>query len=288
MSGRLVLVGTPLGNLGDLSPRARQALATADLILCEDTRHSGRLLRAIGVDRPLRSHHAHNEHDEVARVLAELDAGRTVALISDAGMPLISDPGLPLVRAAIEGGFALEVVPGPSAGLTALVLSGFPVLPHAMFGFLPSRGRSTAAARIAAWPDTAVLFLSPHRGARELAELASACGAERPAALCRELTKLHEEVRRGTLGELATAVAVEPPRGEWTLVLGPTPASVTDRANPTAAAAEARRLADRAGLGLKTAAQQVAQAHQLPWRKIYRLLLADDLARADPNDEDDT
>lgn len=284
MSGRLVLVGTPLGNLGDLSPRARHALAKADLILCEDTRRSGRLLRAIGVDRPLRSHHAHNEHDEVARVLAELDAGRTVALISDAGMPLVSDPGLPLVRAVIEGGFALEVVPGPSAGLTALILSGFPVLPHAMFGFLPSRSRSTAAARIAAWPDTAVLFLSPHRGARELADLVSACGAERPAALCRELTKLHEEVRRGSLGELATTVAAEPPRGEWTLVLGP--ASVTDRADPAAVADEARRLADRAGLGLKAAALHVAHAHQLPWRKIYRLLLANDQAGADPNDKD--
>lgn len=275
MSGTLVLVGTPLGNLGDLSPRVREALAGADLILCEDTRHSGRLLRALGIDRPLRSHHAHNEHAEVARVLVELAAGRTVALISDAGMPLISDPGLPLVRAALAGGCSLAVVPGPSAGLTALVLSGFPALPHAMFGFLPVRGRAAAAARIADWPDTAVVFLSPHRGAAELADLTAACGADRPAALARELTKLHEEVRRGSLAELAAAVAADAPRGEWTLVLGPAPAGA-DAVSATDAAAEARRIADEEGLGLKAAAQHVAGRHGLPWRKIYRLLLGGD------------
>jgi 16S rRNA (cytidine1402-2'-O)-methyltransferase len=273
MSGTLVLVGTPLGNLGDLSPRARDALAAADLILCEDTRHSGRLLRALGIDRPLRSHHAHNEHAEVERVLGDLAAGRTVALISDAGLPLVSDPGLPLVRAALAEGHALAVVPGPSAGLTALVLSGFPPLPHAMFGFLPVRGRAGAAARIADWTDTAVLFLSPHRGAAELAALAKACGEKRPAALARELTKLHEEVRRGTLGELAAAVAAEAPRGEWTLVIGPAPEDDSAGLSIEAAAAAAAQIARDEGLGLKAAAQHVAGQHNLPWRKVYRLLL---------------
>ncbi len=273
MSGTLVLVGTPLGNLGDLSPRARETLATADLILCEDTRHSGRLLRALGIDRPLRSHHAHNEHAEVERVLGDLAAGRTVALISDAGLPLISDPGLPLVRAALAAGHALAVVPGPSAGLTALLLSGFPALPHAMFGFLPVRGRATAAARIGAWTDTAIVFLSPHRGAAELAALAKACGDGRPAALARELTKLHEEVRRGTLGELAKAVAAEAPRGEWTLVIGPAPEGGDAGISIETAAAEAGKIAQTEGLGLKAAAQHVAGLHGLPWRKVYRLLL---------------
>lgn len=286
MSGRLVLVGTPLGNLGDLSPRAREALAGADLILCEDTRHSGRLLRALGIDRPLRSHHAHNEHEEVTRILNDLAAGQTIALISDAGMPLVSDPGLPLVRAVLDEGHALDVVPGPSAGLTALVLSGFPVLPHATFGFLPAKGRAAAAARVGAWPDTSVLFLSPHRGARELNDLAAACGADRPAALCRELTKLHQEVRRGTLGELAEAVAAEPPKGEWTLVIGPALASVSGLADLATAADEARSLSAREGLGLKSSAQHVARSHNLPWRKIYRLLLGDDRA-ANPHDKDD-
>lgn len=273
MNGRLVLVGTPLGNLEDLSPRVRRSLEEADLILCEDTRHSGRLLRALGIDRPLRSHHAHNEHAAVDDLLRQLREGRQIALISDAGMPLLSDPGLPLVQAVIEAGLELDVVPGPSAGITALVLSGFPALPHAMFGFLPVKGRRAAIEPIARWPHTALLFLSPHRGGKELEALAEACGPERPAVLTRELTKLHQDVLRGTLGELAARIAADPPRGEWTLVLGPAPAG-GETIRLDEAVFEAKRIAAQEGLGHKAAAQHVASRHGLAWRSIYRALLA--------------
>lgn len=222
MGGRLLVVSTPIGNLGDLSPRAREALAGADLIACEDTRHTGLLLSRLGVKARLVSYHEHNERARVPTLLAALADGKTVALVSDAGTPLVSDPGFVLVRAAVEQGAAVEAIPGPSALLAALVASGLPPLPFTFAGFAPQKlgKRRTFFARLAALEHTVVFYESPHRLGASLADAAAAFG-DRLAIVARELTKLHEEVRRGTLTELAAAFADEKPRGEIVVVVGP-------------------------------------------------------------------
>lgn len=216
------MVSTPIGNLGDLSPRAREALAGADLVACEDTRHTGLLLSRLGVKARLVSYHEHNERARVPALLAALADGKTVALVSDAGTPLVSDPGFVLVRAAVEQGAAVEAVPGPSALLAALVVSGLPPLPFTFAGFAPQKlgKRRTFLARLAALEHTVVFYESPHRLGASLADAAAAFG-DRQAIVARELTKLHEEVRRGTLTELAAAFADEKPRGEIVVVVGP-------------------------------------------------------------------
>jgi 16S rRNA (cytidine1402-2'-O)-methyltransferase len=223
MPGRLILVATPIGNLGDLSPRAARALAEADLVCCEDTRVTGKLLSHLGISKPLRSLHEHNERARLESLLGELAAGRSIAVVSDAGTPLVSDPGFLLARAAIAAGVAVESIPGPSAILAALAVSGLPPYPFTFCGFAPPKTGKRRAfyRRFAALDHTLVLFESPHRVAASLADAAAELGAERPAALARELTKLHEEVLRGTIGELAAAVAARDPRGEYVLVVGP-------------------------------------------------------------------
>ena len=204
MIAALVLVGTPIGNLGDLSPRAVDALVAADAICCEDTRRTGRLLQHAGVPRtPLVVVNDHTEDAAVDGVLARLASGERVAVVSDAGMPGISDPGERLVRAAIAAGHVVEVVPGPSAAITALVASGLAAGRFAFEGFLPRKG-SGRTERLRAVADerrTVVLYEAPHRVARTLADLAASCGPDRRIVLARELTKLHEEIWRGTLGE---------------------------------------------------------------------------------------
>jgi len=220
--GRLQVVSTPIGNLADLSPRAREALAGADLVACEDTRHTGLLLSRLGLKARLVSYHAHNERARLPMLLAALGEGKTVALVSDAGTPLLSDPGFPLVRAAIEQGARVEAIPGPSALLAALVVSGFPTQPFTFGGFpspRPGKRRSFFTA-LADLEHTVVFYESPHRLAVSLFDAAHAFGA-RPAVVARELTKLHEELRRGTLGELAAAYAEETVRGEVVVVVGP-------------------------------------------------------------------
>lgn len=221
-AGRLLVVSTPIGNLGDLSPRACEALAGADLVACEDTRHTGLLLSRLGVKARLVSLHEHNERARVPALLAALEEGQTVALVSDAGTPLVSDPGFVLVRGAVAQGAAVEAIPGPSALLAALVVSGLPPLPFTFAGFPPQKGgkRRSFFARLAALEHTVVFYESPHRLATSLADAAGAFG-ERPAVVARELTKLHEEVRRGTLGELAATFADEKVRGEVVVVVGP-------------------------------------------------------------------
>lgn len=275
MSGLLTLVATPIGNLDDLSPRALKALRDADLLLCEDTRRTGNLCRRFGVDTPRQSFHAHNEAAQVEAALARLRRGERLALVSDAGTPLLNDPGFGLVRAAIAAGLPVTTAPGPAAPIVALVLSGFPAVPFAFFGFPPPRpgGRKEFAATVADWPHAAVCFLSPHRGAAELAALAEAMG-ERPAALARELTKLHESLTRGTLRSLAATVAETPPKGEWTLVIGPadSPAQRAD-ADELATAALARAAA---GESLKSACQELADAAGVAWRPVYKAALARD------------
>jgi 16S rRNA (cytidine1402-2'-O)-methyltransferase len=234
--GGLVLVGTPIGNLGDLTPRAVEALRDVDVIACEDTRRTRTLLTHAGIPagRRLRAVHAHNERKLAASVVDAIREGARVAYVTDAGMPGISDPGAALVRACLDAGLPVSVVPGPSAVLSALVLSGLPTHRFTFEGFLPRHGRprSERLAEIAAERRTVVLFEAPHRVETTLADLTVACGRDRPVAIARELTKTFEEIWRGNLGD-ATRRAREgdDPRGEHVLVIGPAPAQqepVTD------------------------------------------------------------
>ena len=222
--GRVVVVATPIGNLGDLSPRAVAALAGAGYVYCEDTRRTLALLTHSGIAGPcLVSHHVHNEAASTASALRRLKEGAVIALVTDAGTPAVSDPGARLVREALAAGAQVEVVPGPSAVLAALAVSGLATERWCFEGFLPRTGRRRAdrLAAVAGEERAVVLFESPHRLQRSLDDLLSACGPGRPVAMCRELTKLHEEVWRGTVGEIAERARAVKPRGEYTLVLGP-------------------------------------------------------------------
>jgi 16S rRNA (cytidine1402-2'-O)-methyltransferase len=221
-SGRLLVIATPIGNLGDLSPRARDAFAAADLVACEDTRRTGRLLSQLGLRKPLVSLHEHNERQRLPRLLAELAAGRIVALASDAGTPLLSDPGYLLVREAAAQGVRIEPVPGPSGVLAALVASALPPYPFTFAGFAPPRqGKRRDFYRgWAALGHTLVVFESPHRLLASLADALAELG-DRPAAVARELTKLHEEVVRAPLAAQLAAWQARPAiKGELVLVIG--------------------------------------------------------------------
>ncbi len=221
--GRLQVVATPIGNMGDLSTRAREALESADLIAAEDTRHTLTLLQAIGVSRPLVSLHTHNETQRVPELLARLEAGEVIALVSDAGTPLLSDPGFELVTGAARAGFEVLAIPGPSAITTALAVAGLPTARFCFEGFLPARERErrTDLARLAHETRTLVFFEAPHRIAETLTDLAAEFGGDRQAVVARELTKAHETIYRGTLSELAERARTEPnfQRGEITLVV---------------------------------------------------------------------
>ena len=225
--GRLDVVATPSGNLGDLSPRAREALAAADVVAAEDTRRTAQLLAAIGLQKPLLSLHAHNERERSGELLARLARGERVALVSDAGTPLLSDPGYELVRRAAGQGHAVHAIPGPTAIAAALSVAGLATGRFCFEGFVPARASERAAwlAALSREPRTLVAFETPHRIAESLADCARVLGAERPAAIARELTKLHETIYRGTLGELAARAANEPDiaRGEITLVIAGAP-----------------------------------------------------------------
>jgi 16S rRNA (cytidine1402-2'-O)-methyltransferase len=265
----LVLVSTPIGNLGDVSTRARDTLAASDLILCEDTRHSAHLLSALGVRVRTEPLHEYNEDARIGPVLALLRAGRRVALVSDAGTPLLSDPGFRLVRAAIAEGLAVSAVPGPNAALTALVLSGLPPVPFVFLGFPPPRaaarrtgfGQLRAAER-SGLAATLIWHEAPHRLAETLADMATAFGA-RPAAVARELTKRFEEVRRGTLLELAAWYAAQPARGEVTVLVGP------PGEEPDAEGLDVRLRSALATQSVKDAAALVSVATGLPRKVVY-------------------
>jgi 16S rRNA (cytidine1402-2'-O)-methyltransferase len=223
LGGRIVLVGTPIGNLGDLSWRAVETLRTADVIACEDTRHTRKLLTHAGITgATLVALHEHNEETVGPRLVARAGSGALVAVVSDAGMPAIADPGERLVRAAVEAGVVVEVVPGPTAGVSALVVSGLPAQRWCFEGFLPRKGRERAArlADLAGEIRTSVLYESPYRVRRTIQDLEAACGPLRPVAVAREITKLHEEIWRGTLAEAVVWLAGTEPRGEYVLVLG--------------------------------------------------------------------
>lgn len=221
--GRIDVVATPIGNLADLSPRARDSLAAASVVAAEDTRHTGTLLQALGLSRPLVSLHEHNERQRIDELLARLGRGETIALVSDAGTPLVSDPGYALISAALAAGHAVRCVPGPSAVLAALSIAGLPTDRFCFEGFLPAKGgaRRERCRRLATESRTMVFFEAPHRIVDTLTDLSGACGSGRRAAVCRELSKTFETVYRGTLAELLDIAGKDAnfARGEITLVL---------------------------------------------------------------------
>lgn len=219
--GTLYLVGTPIGNVQDFSPRALQILKTATVIACEDTRTSGVLLRKSGVETPLTSFHQHNEHRKAGELIHRIKAGEAIALISDAGMPAISDPGFLLARAAHQAGIRVVPVPGPVAGVTALAASGLPSDRFVFEGFLPQKkGRKTRITAIAEEERTVVLYESPHRIEKLLREMLDVCAPARLCAVGRELTKLYEEILRGSLADVhATLSSRDKQRGEFVFIL---------------------------------------------------------------------
>ncbi len=228
----LMLVSTPIGNLGDLAPRAVEVLRTVDAVLCEDTRHTTNLLSAHGIRVKLIALHDHNEQQRSAGLIASMQRGRRYALVSDAGAPLIADPGFRLVRGTIAAGLKVSGIPGANAAIMALALSGLPPYPFLFYGFLPARPgqrqaelASIAAAEGAGLNATLIFYEAPHRLAATLADAVTIFG-DRPAAIARELTKRFEEIRRDTLPNLAAFYFTNEPRGEITLVVGPRPASV--------------------------------------------------------------
>lgn len=220
MSGRLTIVPTPIGNLEDMTLRAIRVLREADLILAEDTRTSGVLLKHYDIHTPMRSHHKYNEHEQVAEVVRQLEGGTNIALISDAGTPGISDPGFMLSRECRRAGIEVETLPGATAFVPALVSSGLPCDRFVFEGFLPpKKGRATRLAQLAADERTIVIYESPKRLVRTLRQLAETFGAGREAAVCRELSKLHETIHRGTLGELSAHFELNQAKGEIVVVV---------------------------------------------------------------------
>jgi 16S rRNA (cytidine1402-2'-O)-methyltransferase len=270
MSGTLFVVGTPIGNLGDVTARAREVLSAVDLVAAEDTRRTGRLLRSFGIAATLASLHDANERERSARILETVREGRSVALVSDAGMPLVSDPGYHLVRAAIAEVLDVRVVPGPSAVLAALVLSGLPADRFSFEGFAPRKAgeRVRRLGELKEDPRTLVFFESPVRVRTLLRDMLSVFG-DRPAAVCRELTKLHEEVVRGRISEVLAAMAGQP-KGEIVVVIGGAtrPAAV----DLDACADEARQLIS-GGMRKRDAARLVAERRSASANEVYRRLI---------------
>jgi 16S rRNA (cytidine1402-2'-O)-methyltransferase len=273
--GTLVLVATPIGNLGDLSPRAIATLQSSSLILCEDTRHSGKLLSHAGISGVRLA--VCNEHTEIERsrdVLSLLNAGETVTMITDAGTPGISDPGSRLVRVVLDGGHAVSAVPGPAAFVMALVVSGFDTARFVFEGFVPRSGRERAIrmTSIAAEPRTTVMYEAPHRVERTIKDLADACGGQRRVAVARELTKLYEDVWRGTLDGAVVHLDTTAPRGEYVIVLegAPPRGEVSDEEIRSALHVALE------GHTRKDAVEAVVGQLEVPKRRVYDLALAVD------------
>ncbi|MEI2702994.1 MAG: 16S rRNA (cytidine(1402)-2'-O)-methyltransferase [Baekduia sp.] len=264
MNGRLVICPTPIGNLEDITLRTLAALREADVIACEDTRHTRVLLDRYGVTVPTVSYHEHNEQARATELVRRIEQGETVALVSDAGMPLVSDPGFAVLHAAVAAGLEVEVLPGPSSVLTALVASDLPSDRWRFTGFLP-RKQGELRELLNGGAETLVAFESPKRVAASLAVLAEA-DAGRPVAVCRELTKLHEEVVRGTAAELAERYAAEAPRGEVVLVIGGADAEAV----ALQTALDALEALVDAGAKVRPAATVVAGLTGVPANRLYR------------------
>jgi len=266
--GRLVVCPTPIGNLEDVTLRVLAALRSADVVACEDTRRTRVLLERHGISAPLVSYHEHNERRRAGELIARVRAGETVALVSDAGTPVVSDPGWAVLQEAVAAGVAVEVLPGPSAVVTALVASALPAATWRFVGFLPRREPELRAAL--SGPETVVAFESPRRLGATLAVLA-AMDPDRPAAVCRELTKVHEEVARGTAAELADRFGGREVRGEVVLVAGGAPAAP---GGDVEAAADAVRRLVEAGARARPAAAVVAELTGTGANALYRALTA--------------
>ncbi|MCU0301312.1 MAG: 16S rRNA (cytidine(1402)-2'-O)-methyltransferase [Candidatus Nanopelagicales bacterium] len=276
--GTLVLAGTPLGNPADASPRLAGLLASADLVVAEDTRRLRRLLADLGVERtgPVLAYYEDVERARLPRLLEVLATGGTVALVTDAGMPSVSDPGYRAARAALDAGHRVTALPGPSAVTTALAVSGLPCDRFCFEGFLPRRAaeRRARLGEVADEPRTLVWFEAPHRLAASLADLAEALGADRPAAVCRELSKTYEEVRRDGLARLAAWAAADEVRGEITIVVAGAPAG--GPADAVDAAGLAARVAglEAQGVPRKEAIALVARATGTPKRSVFDAVVA--------------
>lgn len=276
MSGRLLIIPTPIGNLDDASPRMIASMKECDLLLCEDTRHTGKLLRLLGIDARLESFHEHNENAKLEDIITRIEAGGTVGLVSDAGMPLLSDPGFPLVRAARERGIPVVPIAGPSAILTALAASGIPPIPFAFFGFPPHRPgeRLEFYRRVAGAGVTAVVFESPHRILESLDDAKAALG-DVAMTLARELTKMHEQLIHGTISEVIAALGDRDSiRGEITLVFEA--AHLADRSLPPVSELrkELSSLRDK-GMRRNDAVKALAERYGLARNELYRMLVDD-------------
>ena len=277
MPGRLTLVGTPIGNLGDFSPRARRALEEADFIAAEDTRVTLRLLNYFGIKKPLVSYFEHNKYQSGDKILARVLSGENCALVTDAGMPAVSDPGEELVALCAREGIEVTAVPGPSAVVTAVALSALPAWRFTFEGFLSTSGRSRQEHldSLRAERRTMVFYEAPHKLAKTLADLAAALGADREVSLCRELTKMHEEVVRTTLGAAAERYAEEAPRGEFVLVVAGAPESCAPQLD-SGAALELVRQYRAEGLSLKDAAKKAAAESGFSRNELYSAALKEE------------
>ena len=273
MPGKLLIVGTPIGNLSDFSPRGIEALKSADLILCEDTRHTRNLLTHFGIHRPAQSFHEHNEEEKAAAIADRITAGETIALVSDAGMPVISDPGFRLVRLARERGLPVETIPGPFAGVLALAASGIAPLPFAFHGFTPHRRgeRSEFYRRVADQRQTAIVYESPERLLESLDDALSILG-DVEVTVAREMTKIHEEFIGGTVSEVIELLKGRGAiRGEITVVFG----AATVEANKISqkeVAEEFERLR-ASGMRRNDAVKAIAEKFGLRKNEVYRMLL---------------
>ena len=269
LASGLYLVATPIGHLADMTLRAIAVLAHADVVYCEDTRHSRTLLAHYAIRTPLRPYHEHNAEEQRPRVLKELADGRVVALISDAGTPLVSDPGFKLVREAASAGHAVTAVPGPSAALAALTVSGLPTDAFFFAGFLPAKdgARKARIAELSTIPATLLFFEAPTRVADTVADLAAELG-NREAAIARELTKLYEDVRRARLADLASEFAAAPPKGEVVIVVGP-----PERGEVSDAAIEASLAPMLESLSIRDASRMVADTLKVPKGRVYDVAL---------------
>jgi 16S rRNA (cytidine1402-2'-O)-methyltransferase len=269
----LYLVGTPIGNLEDITLRAVRVLQEVDWIAAEDTRHTGRLLHHLGVTTPQISYHQHNEQQQIPHLLAKLQGGQSIALVTDAGMPGISDPGYHLVAACVAQGVTVTPIPGPTALVTALSASGISSDRFVFEGFLPAKGgdRHQRIQAIAQETRTIICYESPHRLLRTLEELGASLGAERPVVLARELTKRHEEFWRGTLGAAIDHARDRSPQGEYTIILGGA-APLEVHHSDAALKAELRQLLAQ-GLSRSAASKQLADLSPRGKRHIYQLAL---------------
>lgn len=275
MAGVLYLVPTPIGNLGDCTPRMAETLAAADFIAAEDTRVSVKLLNHLGIKKPMMAYYRHNTAAGGAAILTRILAGEHCALVSDAGTPGISDPGEELVARCVEAGITVVALAGPCALVTALAVSGLPTGRFTFEGFLAmnKKNRRAHLDSLRTETRTMLFYEAPHKLPASLRDLCDVFGADRRVALCRELTKLHEEVIRTTLGEAAARCLTQPPRGEYVVVVEGAPPAAPERDDYSAALAEVARLRAQ-GNPLRDAVRQVAARHNISKNKLYDLTLA--------------